>query len=159
MNWRDFFYFSKGERRALIVLLCLITISWIWLLWSDKKQASPADTTNLQQPKTENRVIIGNNPLRRFRTTKNTCIHSPIHRIPKVIKDSSDISRETNQTNLFPPNRKISTRDIGRIKHGRDNHAEKSSGNRSCFCQSNREIPELIRRFLRCFPAAGGLWH
>ena len=32
MNWRDFFYFSKGERRALTLLLCLITISWLLLL-------------------------------------------------------------------------------------------------------------------------------
>ncbi len=32
MNWRDFLYFSKGERRALTLLLTLIVISWI-ILW------------------------------------------------------------------------------------------------------------------------------
>ncbi len=70
MNWRDFFYFSKGERRALTVLLCLITISWIWLLWSDKEQARPGgDVGNLQQPKTENRIVIGDNPPEPFRDT------------------------------------------------------------------------------------------
>ena len=38
MNWRDLLYFSKGERRALALLLCLITISWILLLWTDTKR-------------------------------------------------------------------------------------------------------------------------
>lgn len=37
MNWRDLLYFSKGERRALTVLLCLITTSWILLLLTDEK--------------------------------------------------------------------------------------------------------------------------
>ena len=37
MNWQDLLYFSKGERRALSLLLCLICISWISLLWIDEK--------------------------------------------------------------------------------------------------------------------------
>jgi DNA uptake protein ComE-like DNA-binding protein len=36
MSWRDFFYFSKGERRALIILLCLITIAGILLILNNK---------------------------------------------------------------------------------------------------------------------------
>jgi len=32
MSWRDFFYFSKGERKALILLLSLITIAGVILL-------------------------------------------------------------------------------------------------------------------------------
>ena len=36
MSWRDFFYFSKGERRGLIVLLCLITIAGILLIWNNR---------------------------------------------------------------------------------------------------------------------------
>ncbi|MDR2970221.1 MAG: helix-hairpin-helix domain-containing protein [Tannerellaceae bacterium] len=32
MKWRDFFYFSKGERRALIVLLSLIAGAWLILV-------------------------------------------------------------------------------------------------------------------------------
>lgn len=46
MNWRDLFYFSKGERRALTLLLLLITISWILLLWTDKKPESVASETS-----------------------------------------------------------------------------------------------------------------
>jgi len=36
MKWRDFFYFSKGERRALIVLLSLISIAWLILVLTGK---------------------------------------------------------------------------------------------------------------------------
>lgn len=35
MSWRDFFYFSIGERRGLILLLCLIAIAGILLIWGD----------------------------------------------------------------------------------------------------------------------------
>lgn len=36
MSWRDFFYFSKGERRGLLLLLCLITIAGILLIWNNR---------------------------------------------------------------------------------------------------------------------------
>ena len=42
MNWRDFFYFSKGERLALTVLTGLIAAAWTTLLLTD----SPQTTTN-----------------------------------------------------------------------------------------------------------------
>lgn len=45
MNWRDLLYFSKGERRALTLLLCLITTAWIILLVTDSREEAtiPAD--------------------------------------------------------------------------------------------------------------------
>lgn len=49
MNWRDLLYFSKGERRALTLLLCLISISWIILLLTDNKPE--------QIPKENNQII------------------------------------------------------------------------------------------------------
>jgi DNA uptake protein ComE-like DNA-binding protein len=39
MSWRDFLYFSKGERRGLIVLLCLVTIAGILMIWVKKSDA------------------------------------------------------------------------------------------------------------------------
>jgi DNA uptake protein ComE-like DNA-binding protein len=39
MSWRDFFYFSKGERSALIVLLCLITVAGILLIINNKQNS------------------------------------------------------------------------------------------------------------------------
>lgn len=38
MNWRDLFYFSQGERRALTLLLFLITVAWIILMVTEPRQ-------------------------------------------------------------------------------------------------------------------------
>ena len=51
MNWRDLLYFSKGERRALALLLCLITISWILLLWTNTKRMPIEAQTDGSSPK------------------------------------------------------------------------------------------------------------
>lgn len=40
MSWRDFFYFSKGERLGLIVLLCLVTTAGILLIWNNRPQST-----------------------------------------------------------------------------------------------------------------------
>jgi DNA uptake protein ComE-like DNA-binding protein len=53
MSWHDFFYFSKGERRALILLLCLITIAGILLILNDKKPdqtAGMAESVSIDTP-------------------------------------------------------------------------------------------------------------
>jgi DNA uptake protein ComE-like DNA-binding protein len=47
MSWRDFFYFSKGERTALILLLCLITVAGILLIVNNKKNS---DSEMVKQP-------------------------------------------------------------------------------------------------------------
>jgi DNA uptake protein ComE-like DNA-binding protein len=39
MSWSDFFYFSKGERCGLIVLLCLIVVAGILLLLNDQSKS------------------------------------------------------------------------------------------------------------------------
>ena len=110
MNWRDFFYFSKGERRALIVLLCLITISWIWLLWSDKKQASPTETMHLQQPKTENRVVIGNNPPKPLGDSvqQKTPVSTPLSTVsPKSSKTRPTFRGKRTKPTSFPRTEKF----------------------------------------------------
>ena len=52
MAWRDFFYFSKGERSGLIVLLCLITIAGILLILNNKPE--PAGNSKSQQTSAAN---------------------------------------------------------------------------------------------------------
>lgn len=37
MKWHDLFYFSKGERRALTLLLSLIAAAWLTLLWTERR--------------------------------------------------------------------------------------------------------------------------
>ena len=66
MNWRDLLYFSKGERRALALLLCLITISWILLLWTNTKRMTieeqkDAHRTEKRKETGERRIITGTN--------------------------------------------------------------------------------------------------
>lgn len=54
MNFRDLLYFSKGERRIFVLLLCLITIAWIILMLSENHSSNTAITqTN------EPQVVIG----------------------------------------------------------------------------------------------------
>ncbi len=51
MNWRDLLYFSKGERRALTLLLCLITIAGILLLVYDhNKDTVPLEAKYIIHP-------------------------------------------------------------------------------------------------------------
>ena len=36
MRWRDFFYFSTGERRALTLLLTIIALGWLFISYTDR---------------------------------------------------------------------------------------------------------------------------
>ena len=59
MFWRDFFYFSKGERRGLIILLILIVAAGT-LLFLNKQPKTPiqnvAPTKITETPKTEEKA-------------------------------------------------------------------------------------------------------
>lgn len=46
MKWRDFFYFSRGERRALIVLLSLIAVAWLILVLTGEHSRLTGRQTN-----------------------------------------------------------------------------------------------------------------
>ncbi|MDR0575334.1 MAG: helix-hairpin-helix domain-containing protein [Tannerella sp.] len=52
MSWRDFFYFSKGERNGLIILLCLIVVAGILLILNNQPETV---RSNVGEP-----VIIDN---------------------------------------------------------------------------------------------------
>ena len=63
MNWRDLLYFSKGERRALTLLLCLIVASWIILLLTDEKtNYTPVNNNRLSEPVKTAQNIPVNSP-------------------------------------------------------------------------------------------------
>lgn len=47
MSWKDFFYFSKGERRALTLLLSLIVIAFVLLLLKDAYIAPRPETITI----------------------------------------------------------------------------------------------------------------
>jgi DNA uptake protein ComE-like DNA-binding protein len=64
MFWHDFFYFSKGERRALILLLCIVAIAGILLIKKDDSVQpekpvvgqTESDTVNNVQNNTANQL-------------------------------------------------------------------------------------------------------
>jgi len=74
MFWRDFFYFSKGERRGLILLLSLVVIA-VTLLYLNKQPTAPSfedrrqtetvnikDTTESKAPHREEEKKTGQAP-------------------------------------------------------------------------------------------------
>ena len=81
MNWRDLFYFSKGERRALTVLLILISLSWLALQFKENKQeadlpkatasfnntAGPSEATRTNNPQSKNPSSGSQSPKHSFR--------------------------------------------------------------------------------------------
>lgn len=54
MHWRDYLYFSKGEKQALTVLLCLITIGWAALLFA----GGPRPETNKNAHSIDSTAVI-----------------------------------------------------------------------------------------------------
>ena len=63
MNWRDLLYFSQGERRALTLLLCLISISWIILLLTDDKPKQiPKENVQIIEPAKTAQKIVSKKP-------------------------------------------------------------------------------------------------
>jgi hypothetical protein len=67
MSWKDFFYFSKGERRALTLLLCLISSFLILLFFKEeanKQQSLPTRVPeSLPETRPETTPSIPKQPL------------------------------------------------------------------------------------------------
>ena len=84
MNWRDLLYFSRGERRALTLLLCLIAASWIILLLTDEKtDYTPVNNNRLSEPE---------------KTAQNIPVNSP---------EPEKVKTPTPGRKTIPPERKI----------------------------------------------------
>lgn len=99
MNWRDLLYFSKGERRALTLLLCLISISWIILLLTDNKPE--------QIPKKNNQII---EPVK---TVQNITLNEPKPEKGKTLPSERKKNSSREKKEFYPrgtpniPGRKI----------------------------------------------------
>jgi hypothetical protein len=50
MKWRDFFYFSKGERQALAILLILIAAAWLTVRVTDEQPLSAGEEKYPSEP-------------------------------------------------------------------------------------------------------------
>lgn len=81
MNWRDLFYFSQGERRALTLLLFLITVAWILLMVTEPRQPLVGEVIS--------NVEVGNPML------------LPVGKTVEPEKASTDSSRKKSEKKLF----------------------------------------------------------
>lgn len=91
MNWRDFLYFSKGERRALSVLLGLIAVSWILLLVSALKKETAEQEKQIVQ--TANTIITKKETIAPVANTIRTKNHTTTAHKPKGKQASPSDSR------------------------------------------------------------------
>ncbi|MBE6300736.1 MAG: helix-hairpin-helix domain-containing protein [Parabacteroides distasonis] len=72
MNWRDLFYFSKGERRAFTLLLSLVSISWILLYRTDPKAMPIHSETDAYQEEKPQASVKEPVTIRKTTSTKQT---------------------------------------------------------------------------------------
>ena len=156
MNWRDLLYFSKGERRALALLLCLITISWILLLWTDTKRMPIEAQTDAHR--TENRQAPGE---RRIITGKNTSeggknfIRKESGPHPNKTKNTL---KDKSPTLTGNSNGKVRAGNPRRTQHRRHHDPEKSPWHRQHLRSADHEIQRTLRGLLRCQPVGGSVW-
>lgn len=107
MNWRDLLYFSKGERNALTLLLCLISASWIILLVTDKRP-EPATNSNIEVPaparKPDNipvKEAPPQKPVKAPSERKKNSFRKELNFHPKETKKTS-VSPSYQRTEKFP---------------------------------------------------------
>ena len=103
MSWRDFFYFSKGERTALILLLSLITIAGVIVLWTNSpKSERIAPPLTVSQPP----VPEGSTPESDSPPTSNPSTSFPVSssqaRQPQRESTSERIQRLTSSQPAYP---------------------------------------------------------
>jgi DNA uptake protein ComE-like DNA-binding protein len=92
MSWHDFFYFSKGERQALIILLCLITIAGILLILNDK----PGQVDGSITERTDHSIV--ENSHGPMNTSSASFPEVPSSKAPASSTKSSSISSDTNRS-------------------------------------------------------------
>ncbi|WFE86290.1 ComEA family DNA-binding protein [Parabacteroides chongii] len=146
MNWRDLLYFSKGERRALTLLLCLISISWIILLLTDNKPAYFAD---------ENKKAAELVPM-----TSDTTVNRPDSGKRQIPSSDSknNFSREkkefhpretknTSERKYFPPTEKYPVGTIVELNTADTTILKKVPGIGSTFARRIVKYRELLGGF------------
>jgi competence protein ComEA len=121
MNWRDFFYFSKGERRALTVLLCLICFSWIALLFTDDKNSyENEDIGRISSTSPElasQRPKIYSNEERPAFERNSSSIRMKRKSLPKVLQNTSErnFASFNNRKYTYQPYPKVEKYPTGTI--------------------------------------------
>ena len=135
MNWRDLFYFSKGERRAFTLLLSLVSISWILLYRTDPKAMPIHSETDAYQKEKPQVSVIEPVTIRKTTSTKQTK-----RRYTK-----------TFQSNKYPKGTvvELNTADT----------PEKDTRHRQYLCPANHQIQGAVGRLPFSRAVSGSIWH
>ena len=104
MSWRDFFYFSKGERSGLIVLLCLITTAGILLILNNKpepvndsvsKQISVGDVRESSGETSGSRSLKTQSTTAQPSSKKGVSANNPASSAKNIRKSDSDVIEQS----------------------------------------------------------------
>jgi DNA uptake protein ComE-like DNA-binding protein len=112
MSWRDFFYFSKGERRALVLMLSLVVIGWIILMLTkslspEPEKTAPPATSQTSAPDTSVQAspLQPKTPPGRQQTSSRTAA-KPTETVERVKKPTETVAERVKRlTALNHPRR------------------------------------------------------
>lgn len=111
MSWQDFFYFSKGERSALIVLLCLITVAGIILMLTDSSNPEPVGGISETSDK-----IIRTDSIETETVPELSTASAPRKQAVKTSKPKETVSERVNRlTSSRPSYTRTEKFDVGTV--------------------------------------------
>lgn len=95
MNWRDLFYFSQGERRALTLLLFLITVAWILLMVTEPRRSLVGEVATHAEVRTGDPILF---PIGKTAKSEKACTDSSQKKTGKKLFGFERIRTVTNQS-------------------------------------------------------------
>jgi DNA uptake protein ComE-like DNA-binding protein len=143
MPWRDYFYYSKGERKALILLLCLITIAGIMLIWTNSPTAEPTETAVMAPQQTMPEASVpetGSQPA----TNSSTSTSSSRPRQPQRESTSTRIQRLTSSQSAYVRAEKFSPGTIVELNTADTTTLKKIPGIGSAFASRIVRYRDLL---------------
>ena len=146
MNWRDLLYFSKGERRALTLLLCLIVASWIILLLTDEKtDYTPVNNNRLSEPvKTAQNIPVNSHDKEKVKTTASGRKNNSSREKNKF---HSGETKNTSERRTFPKTEKYPVGTVVELNTADTTILKKVPGIGSTFARRIIKYRELLGGF------------
>jgi competence ComEA-like helix-hairpin-helix protein len=144
MSWRDFFYFSKGERNALILLLCLITIAGVILVLTNQPSSESPETIPAVSQQTISETSVPNSDLQRNTDSPVSASASSGRQTPPRESTSERISRLTSSSTSFPRTEKFSLGTIVELNTADTTILKKVPGIGSAFANRIVRYRELL---------------
>lgn len=145
MNWRDLLYFSKGERRALTLLLCLIAASQTILLLTDEKNNHTPNNDRLYEPVKTIQDSPANSP--EPEKVKTPAPPRKNYSFRKKNKLHPGASPNTSQRKTFPKTEKYPAKTVVELNTADTTILKKVPGIGSTFARRIIKYRELLGGF------------